>query len=174
MDEKEIALLLQIDALLREAFVAQHLNAIADSVEQKFQQSSDPLSWKDVPLEIYQGRLPEGIQSSWVFLLRSDSASGAERHPNSHQRVTAWRGAGDLQIWVNEQWQSNVLIPEFRLPVEKRWASIPVNTWHQAVVGPGKHWIVVSFHTAPTGELIEERPNRKEANRFEQRTYKSS
>lgn len=40
----------------------------------------------------------------------------------------------------------------------RRWASIPLNVWHQAVVFH-KNWVVVSFHTALTHELIEERPD---------------
>ena len=43
-------------------------------------------------------------------------------------------------------------------PIESRWASIPAGTWHQAVV-PDEDGVVVSFHTVPEGELVEERPD---------------
>ena len=171
MDANEIRLLQQIDLLLQDESIANRLNEIADRVEQDFASSGEPLAWEDVPLEIYRNGLPAEIQSSWVFLLRADSNSGAERHPNSHQRVTSWRGIGDLQVWSGDQWQSNVLSPNFHHATEKRWASIPVNTWHQAVVGPGKHWLVVSFHTARTHELIEERPDPGDERRFNRRVY---
>ena len=42
--------------------------------------------------------------------------------------------------------------------MERRWLSIPVNVWHQAVV-LNTDWVVVSFHTVPAEELIEERPD---------------
>jgi hypothetical protein len=172
MDANEIQLLQHLDLSLQNPVIASQLNAIADRVVKNFQNSTEPLAWEDVPLEIYGTNLPGGIQSSWVFLLRAGSNSGAERHPNSHQRVTAWRGTGDFQVWCNDRWQTNMLVPDFNLPVESRWASIPENTWHQAVVGPGNHWIVVSFHTSATEELIEERPDPGDVNKFQQRIYK--
>jgi hypothetical protein len=35
----------------------------------------------------------------------------------------------------------------------------PKNIWHQPVVSPDNDWVVVSFHTVPAEELIEERPD---------------
>jgi hypothetical protein len=172
MDANEIQLLKQLDDLLKLPSVAVALNDIADRIEKNFLRSFEPLAWEDVPLEVYLNRLPDQIHSSWVFLLRADSNSGAERHPNSIQRVTAWRGAADFQVWIDDQWKSQLLVPDFNRPIEDRWVTIPVNTWHQAVVGPGNHWIVVSFHTASAEELIEERPNPADATKFHQRLYK--
>ena len=43
-------------------------------------------------------------------------------------------------------------------PLEKRWISIPQNVWHQPVISKETDWVVVSFHTVPAEELIEERP----------------
>jgi hypothetical protein len=37
-----------------------------------------------------------------------------------------------------------------------RWLSIRPGTWHRPVVGPGEDWVVVSFHTAESHQLIEE------------------
>jgi hypothetical protein len=44
---------------------------------------------------------------------------------------------------------------------------VPPNVWHQAVV-PAEDWVVVSFHTVPAEELIEERPD---ATDLSQRRY---
>ena len=44
------------------------------------------MTWEPIPLAIYGGALPSGICSSWVFVLRGGATTGAERHPNSHQR----------------------------------------------------------------------------------------
>jgi hypothetical protein len=41
--------------------------------------------------------------------------------------------------------------------LEQRWISIPPSVWHQGIVG-SENWAVVSFHTVPEHELIEERP----------------
>jgi hypothetical protein len=171
MKEEEIQLLKQIDEILQDAQISKKIDEIADRVEDAFKTSSDSLAWETIPLRLYENRLPQTIRSSWIFVLRGKSSSGAERHPNSWQRVTSWRRKGDLQVWANDSWKSHILSPEFSESIEKRWASIPVNTWHQAVVESGEHWTVVSFHTASADELIEERPDPADETITHQRIY---
>ncbi len=171
MNEEERKLLWSINQILQDPSVAPVIDRIADRVERNFSGADEALAWETVPLEIYAGKLPESIRSSWVFLLREGASSGAERHPNSHQRVRSWRQTGDLQIWIDDRWESHVLQPDFRALIEHQWASIPVNFWHQAVVAAGEHWIVVSFHTATAAELIEERPDPADAKRMQRRIY---
>ena len=117
------------------------------------------MTWEPIPLDVYGVSLPAGIRSSWVFILRADAATGAERHPNSRQRMMSYRGSGNLQTRTGENWNSHRLESNFDSPTEQRWISIPENTWHQAVVAPGPNWAVVSFQTVPAEELIEERPD---------------
>ncbi len=171
MIEEERKLLRAIERILQDPSVSAQIDRIADRVVDEFKRSQDPLAWETIPLEIYENKLPELIRSSWVFLLKEGSNSGAERHPNSHQRVRSWRRTGDLQIWTEDRWQSHVLLDQFHGRIEDHWASIPVNIWHRAVVGPGEHWIVVSFHTATAAELIEERPDPADAKRMQRRIY---
>ena len=56
------------------------------------------------------------------------------------------------------EWRSNVLISDSGAPLEQRWVSIPPNVWHRPVTAKDADWVVVSFHTVPAEELIEERP----------------
>jgi hypothetical protein len=114
------------------------------------------LAWRTVPLEIYD-HLPDGIASSWVFVLRAGCSSGAERHPNSIQRVMSFQGWADMQTWDGSRWVSNVLRSETDHPLENRWLTIPTNVWHRPVMGD-VDWSVVSFHTASDTALIEELP----------------
>ena len=144
-----------LDHRIREPRASAFLDLLADEVTATLR--SDPaarLAWKTVPLEIYE-KLPEGIASSWVFVLRAGCSSGAERHPNSIQRVMSYRGSADMRTWNGERWVSNVLRAD--APFEQRWLSIPVNVWHRPVMGDAD-WAVVSFHTASDEELIEELP----------------
>jgi hypothetical protein len=120
------------------------------------------LAWEPVPLDLYPGPLPKSIRSSWVFILRAGTATGAERHPNSHQRMMSYRGLGDFQTRTESEWSSHFLKSDPSLPLEAQWISIPPLVWHQAVV-PAENWVVVSFHTASEDELIEERPSDHES-----------
>ena len=119
-------------------------------------------AWEAVPLEAYgTGALPSDVRSSWVFALRRGVETGAERHPNSRQRMFGWSGGGDFQVHDGERWVSHRLSSDRTAPIEERWLSIPPDTWHQGVVGD-EDWVVVSFHTVPKAELVEERPDPEE------------
>lgn len=153
----ELQIVESLDAILRRSAVRAEIDLVATEVEQELtRNSSDVMAWRPVPLSIY-GEVPRDIQSSLVFVLRAGATTGAERHPNSHQRVMSYRGCGDLQTNADGQWCSNELVSDPMAPIPRRWASIPVNVWHQAVV-PEENWVVVSFHTVIAHELIEERP----------------
>jgi hypothetical protein len=172
-DVRERQLLETLEALLRQPAARISIDALAARVERLLERDpSAPLAWEPVPLETYSGELPPGIASSWVFILRACTSTGAERHPNSHQRVMSYRGQGDLQVMVDGVWQSNPLVSELHEPIERRWLSIPPFAWHQAVV-PQSNWVVVSFHTVPSHELIEERPEPDNGLATRRRTYLS-
>jgi len=158
MIEDEHSILKSLDELLRPTSVRSEIDAIASQLEQDLIRNPGALmTWQPVPLLLYRSSIPLGIQSSWVFVLRAQAITGAERHPNSYQRLMSYRGSGDLQVNVDGQWRSNHLVSNGTSPLTARWASIPINVWHQAIVPP-ENWVVVSFHTAPAHELIEERP----------------
>src|SRR5947207_380258 len=134
------------------------------------------MAWKPIPLNVFGQALPKTVRSSWVFILRAGANTGAERHPNSHQRMMSFEGTGDMQICagLESPWQSNVLENDPTAPFERRWVSIPQNTWHQPVVPKGADWAVVSFHTVPAEELIEERPDADAATGTKQMLYVST
>ena len=160
-----------LDLALRGPGVAPVIHTIAARVQKKLANNPEAtLAWEPVPLEAYGGVLPEMIRSSWVFVLRKGTTSGAERHPNSHQRVISYRGSADFQIWADGAWRTNVLVDERSAPLEQRWLSIPVNVWHKPVMGE-QDWVVVSFHTATAAELIEERGDPSAGTEIRQETY---
>ena len=170
-NREELRVLTLLDECILRPPVRRAVEEIILRVEGKL--SGDPtasMAWEPLPLSLYEGRLPAMIRSSWVFILRAGSVSGAERHPNSHQRMAAFRGMGDLQVQLDNQWTSNFLTDAWSAPITQRWVSIPVNVWHQAVV-PDKDWVVVSFHTVPAEQLIEERPDSNDRMTTRQRLY---
>ncbi len=156
--DAERKLLVRLDAAVRSREAVAAIGAIAARVEGTLARDVDAIeAWEPIPLSVYGGALPTEIQSSWVFILRGAVTTGAERHPNSHQRMTSWRGGGDFQVNDEGGWRSHVMRSDAGASLEERWISIPPNTWHQGLVGEGD-WVVVSFHTVPAAELIEERP----------------
>jgi hypothetical protein len=131
------------------------------------------MTWEAIPLESFDTKLPPQIASAWIFILRAGANTGAERHPNSHQRMMSYLGMGDMQTRKTEgaPWKSNILAGDRKLPLEKRWISIPQNVWHQPVISPAEDWVVVSFHTVPAEELIEERPSAEHGTGPKQKRY---
>jgi hypothetical protein len=171
MSPKERSILASLDALLQSDAVCAGINPIVDRVARKLAQDRAALmAGEPISLSLYGEPLPPFIRSSWVFILRAGATTGAERHPNSHQRMMSFRGTGDLQTGGEGDWQSHLLVSNRDADLEQRWVSIPTNVWHQAVV-PDMDWVVVSFHTVPADELIEERPDTADANRTRQSKY---
>ena len=160
MTAEERSRLELLDAALRSDSVREHTRSVVVRVREQLARRKDALmSWERVPLDVFATTLPPEIRSAWVFVLRAGADTGAERHPNSHQRMMSFEGSGDLQTGRPGKWQSNVLVSEPDAPLERRWISIQTNVWHRPVIDANADWAVVSFHTVPAEELIEERPD---------------
>jgi hypothetical protein len=171
LSPEERLLLESLDAILRSDSIRADIDWVVDRVARKLAQDrAAPMAWEPIPLSLYGASLPAPVRSSWVFILRGGAATGAERHPNSHQRMMSYRGVGDLQTGGEGRWHSNFLVSDADAPLEKRWVSVPPNVWHQAVV-PHQDWVVVSFHTVAADELIEQRPDPEDVRRTRQRHY---
>jgi hypothetical protein len=160
MTTEERSRLEALDRALRSESVREHIRSIVVRVRERLACRTDVLmSWEPFPLDVLATVLPAEIRSAWVFVLRAGADTGAERHPNSHQRMMSFEGSGDLQTGEPGNWQSNVLVSDPDAPLERRWISIPPNVWHRPVIDAEADWAVVSFHTVPAEELIEERPD---------------
>ena len=160
MTTEERSRLEVLDRALRSESVREHIRSIVVRVREQLARRKDALmSWEPFPLDVLATTLPPEIRSAWVFVLRAGADTGAERHPNSHQRMMSFEGSGDLQTGEHGKWQSNVLVSDPGSPLERRWISIPMDVWHRPVIDAETDWAVVSFHTVPAEELIEERPD---------------
>lgn len=160
-----------LDSVVLDKRIKQYLDTIIDRVEKTLDNDPNSLmAWEPIPLDLYYQQLSSEIKSSWVFILKKNLITGAERHPNSIQRMMSYKGYGDFQTKPNQQWDSNFLKSDFGDNIEKRWISIPLNTWHQGIVGD-ENWVVISFHTAGVSELIEERLEDGDENLIHQQTY---
>jgi len=160
MTTEERTRLESIEIALRSDTVCGQIRPIIERVRAELSRKNEALmTWEPIPLTVFGRALPREIRSAWVFVLRAGADTGAERHPNSHQRMMTFEGSGDMRTEDGGQWQSNVLVSNPEAPLEQRWISIPQNVWHRPVVGADADWRVVSFHTVPAEELIEEKPD---------------
>ena len=172
MTKEERSRLEALDTALRSDSVREHIRSVVVRVREQLARKKDALmSWEPFPLDVLATTLPPEIRSAWVFVLRAGADTGAERHPNSHQRMMSFEGSGDLQTGGPGHWQSNVLVSNPEALLEQRWISIPQNVWHRPVVGVDADWAVVSFHTVLANELIEERPDTRSKHRTKQMKY---
>jgi hypothetical protein len=172
MTTEERTRLESIEIALRSETVSGQIRPIIERVRAELSRKNEALmTWEPIPLTVFGRALPREIRSAWVFVLRAGADTGAERHPNSHQRMMTFEGSGDMRTEDGGQWQSNVLVSNPEAPLEQRWISIPQNVWHHPVVGSDADWTVVSFHTVPAEELIEEKQDENSQDGTKQMKY---
>src|SRR5207302_3825576 len=138
MTAEESSLLEILDTIVGSEEIRAQIYPIVERVRTELARNEKAqMTWEPIPLAVYSGALPSEIRSSWVFVLRRGATTGAERHPNSHQRMMSFEATGDLQVRAGvaeageEEWQSNLLVSNTDAPLEQRWISIPRNVWHQ-------------------------------------------
>jgi len=156
MDAEERKTIETLDTIVRQPRVAKVLEAAVREAQEELAQNPEAVSVSvAVPLDVYGEGLPKVIQSSRVFVLRARAKSKRERHPNSHQRVLSYRGAGEIRTLEATAWRSHFITNEPSAGIDKRWASVAERIWHQPIAGKDD-WAVIAFHTVPQDELIDE------------------
>src|SRR5438552_2673788 len=142
---EERSTLESLDKIVRSPRVRTQIEPTIERVRIDLSRKSNALmTWEAVPLDIFGAGLPASLRSAWIFVLRAGADTGAERHPNSHQRMMTFGGTGDMQIDLKQarndvksesdiNWQSHILVSDPKAPLEARWISIPPNIWHRPV-----------------------------------------
>src|SRR5438445_4962227 len=149
MTEEERSILKTLDRIVRSQRVRTNIEPIIERVRADLSRKSNALmTWEPIPADVFGAGLPVSLRSAWVFVLRAGADTGAERHPNSHQRMMTFDGTGDMQIDVKHarndvkseseiNWQSNILVSDPDAPLTAHWISIPPNVWHRPVIPKG-------------------------------------
>ena len=158
MDAAQDSVLLALNHIIgNDSAGAAGLQQALRRVVRRLDASTHAMEWEIVPLTLFSSRLPESIRSCWIFVIRSNAATAAERHPNSHQRSISVSGTGTFELHDGQAWKARRLVSGSHDTIDRRWVSIPPSTWHRLAVGP-EPWAMVSFHTVAPEELIEETP----------------
>ena len=146
-----------LDEALSSDLAAATIEASLQQALQQLDASVELMVWETIPLSAFPTNLPQSIRSCWIFVIRAGAATGAERHPNSHQRSFSLIGSGTFELRMGTNWHAYPLTSMEGTSLEQRWVSIPPSTWHRLFVG-SEAWGMVSFHTVDPESLIEERP----------------
>src|SRR5438128_7340555 len=124
MTADERSLLQQLDRIVRSEQVRVQSLPIVERVRAELTRKQDALmAWEPIALTLLGDALPAAIRSGWVFILRAGANTGAERHPNSHQRMMSFEGTGNMQTDAESAdrsgraafdiaWKSNVLVSD--------------------------------------------------------------
>ena len=157
MDAASDAVIAALDDVVAQGDVAAIVRECLGRVLRQLEGSTDMMAWEIIPLSTFGSNLPKSIRSCWIFVIRADAETGAERHPNSHQRSHSLAGTGRFELRERGSWVSHKLVSREGRPAEQRWVTIPPSTWHRLFVD-SQPWGMLSFHTVVPEELIEERP----------------
>jgi len=107
MTKEERSLLETLDKIVRSEKVRAQIRPIVERVRAELARKPKALmAWEPIVLETF-GALPPSIRSGWVFILRAGADTGAERHPNSHQRMMSGRSQNRCEIW-GERYRNGV------------------------------------------------------------------
>src|SRR5262249_3479176 len=91
MTLEECSRLEMLDTALRSESVLEHIRSVVARVREQLAGRKDALMvWEPFRLDVLATTLPSEIQSAWIFVLRAGADTGAERHPNSHQRMMSF------------------------------------------------------------------------------------
>jgi hypothetical protein len=147
MDETEV--MRQLAERLNRPRVAETLGETAGEllVELRNDPAQPKSTFRAIPLDLYS-ELPTNIRSAWLFALRKGFAHPPERHPNSIQRMFALEKSGRFDVWNGREYVTHTLHPG------DSGLSIPIDTWHRSPA-LDEDWVVASFHTAESNELVE-------------------
>src|SRR4030095_5589309 len=104
MTPEERTHLESIETILRSEEVREQVRPIIERVRADLARKKEALmTWEPIPLTVFGRALPREIRSAWVFVLRAGVDTGAERHPNSHQRMLTFEGSGDMKTGEQAQ-----------------------------------------------------------------------
>jgi len=123
-----------------------------ERLSEEINHSQEAFVWSVIDLSSIERQLPEGIRSSWIFVLKKDVSSGCHYHPNSIQHMVTIKGQGMSK--VAGEYKRMVQFGSPNDSLADKWLVIGKGVPHEFF--PEKeNMVVVSFHTCEASELEE-------------------
>ena len=109
----------------------------------------EPFLGQPLSDELVHGRLPPGIESAWVFVLKPQTLCPPHKHPNSVQHMAVIEGGGRYIIGAKADFLQpfDPAFPERSIYVIPEGVSLAFEPGHEPLV-------VLSFHTVPADQLV--------------------
>jgi hypothetical protein len=130
-------------------------NSFLETIEQlseDIKRSQGSFVWSVIELGSIECELPEGIRSSWIFVLKKDVPSGCHYHPNSIQHMVTIKGQGMSK--VAGEYKRIVQFGSSNGSRADKWLVIGKGIPHE-FFPERENMVVVSFHTCGASELEE-------------------
>ncbi|MGA9750442.1 MAG: hypothetical protein WBS54_01500 [Acidobacteriota bacterium] len=126
------------------------VKALVQELTEKLSKGGAAFEGAPLPEETVTDRLPPGIKSAWVFVLKPQTLTPAHQHPNSVQYTSVIAGGGTGHVGDKSFYLQpfDPAFPELSVLV------ISEGTPHAFEVG-NEHLVVLSFHTVRAEELVE-------------------
>ena len=69
-----------------------------ERLSEEINHSQEAFVWSVIDPSFIERELPEGVRSSWIFVLKKDVSSGGHYHPNSIQHMVTIKGQGVSKV----------------------------------------------------------------------------
>jgi len=136
-----------VESLLNQNTFMQTIERLSEEVNH----SEEPFVWSVLDLGSIPAELPEGVRSSWIFVLKKDIASGCHYHPNSVQHMVTIKGQGISKV---AGLYGRMVLFGSNDSLSAKWIVIGKGVPHEFF--PEKENMAVdSFHTCDASELEE-------------------
>ena len=142
----------QLNEAVAEVISRPAIHDLVDNLKKQLPQTSEPFVWSTFDPQSITARLPHGIQSCWIFVLKQDVPSGCHYHPNSIQHMVMIEGEGTSKVGAISRQMK--LFGEPNCSLDDIWYVIPEGMPHE-FFPMRRDMVVVSFHTCASDELEE-------------------
>jgi len=88
----------QLTCLARKALSNPKILRQINFLKEKILESEESFIWRVLSEQLLEEKLPNGIRSGWIFVLKPNTHIPSHYHPNSVQHTLVIEGSGKIEI----------------------------------------------------------------------------